>query len=197
MLLNAPVEVERVLALVNGVPVLASDEELAEIAALVPRQTGESDTDYRNAVIGALIDLELRWQDLNAAGVVQRTPIDMDAAWHSVVARVGGEQALHERLVQVGLDEALLKELLHRAAVVEAYVARRFAPFARPSQDEVEDAYRTEVVAPARQAGSRPPELVVVRADLESVLRERKLKSEIDRWTEELERRAEVIRYVR
>ena len=185
------------LALVNGVPVLASDGELAELAALVPRETGESDADYHRAVVTALIDLELRWQDLNAAGVVQRIPIDMAPAWQGVVARAGGEKVLDERLARAGLDEALLKELLHRAAVVEAYVARRFAPFARPSQEEVEDAYRTQVVAPARQEGRPAPELASVRSELESLLKERKLKGEIDRWTEDLERRAEVTRYVR
>ena len=197
VLLAAPVEVERVLALVNGVPILASDVELAEAAAIVPRQEGEGDADYRKTIIEALLALELRWQDLSAAGVVQRTPVDMDKAWDGVVRRAGGHEVLGARLQALGLDETLLKELVHRAAVVEAYVARRFAPFARPSPEEIQEAYRTEVAAPARSAGRQPQPLESVEPQLESLLKERKLAAEVERWTAELERRAEVTRYVR
>lgn len=196
-LLAAPVEVERVLAMVNGVPVLASDVDLAQTAGLVPRKAGESDGDYRGAVVGALIALELRWQDLSAAGVVQRTPVDMEAAWRGVVERAGGAEKLRDHLTALGLDEAMLKELVHRAAVVEAYVARRFAPFVRPTQEELEGAYRAEVLAPAQRSGQQPPTLEAVRPQLEALVKERKLDAEVERWTAELERRAEVTRYVR
>ena len=89
VLLTAAVEVERVLALVNGVPVLVSDVDLAEVAALVPRQPGESDDDYRRAVVEALVDLELRWQDLEAAAIAPRIPVDLDAAWRKAVLAGG------------------------------------------------------------------------------------------------------------
>lgn len=197
LLLAAPTEVERVMALVNGVPVLASDVQLAEVSGVVPRQPGETDTDYRRVVTEALIALELRWQDLAAAGVVQRTPIDLDAAWQGVTERAGGAAALQERLSGCGFDEALLRELLRRATVVETYVVRRFTPFVRPTREEIEATYRAEVVDPALQRGERPPELGEVRTSLELLLRERKLKVEVDRWTAELEKRAEVTRYVR
>lgn len=196
-LLAVPVEVERVLATVNAVPVLATDVELAELAGVVPRQPGESDAAYRRAVMEALVALELRWQDLSAAGVVQRTAVDLDAAWRVVADRAGGAEALDARLAAAGLDRALLGELVRRAAVVEAYVSRRFMPFVRPTQEEIAQAYQAEVVAPARAAGQGVPELEAVRATLEALLKERKLAAEIDRWTAELEGRAEVTRYVR
>jgi hypothetical protein len=197
VLLTAPVEVERVLAVVNGVPVLSSDAELAEVAELVPREAEESDLDYRRAVVTALVDLELRYQDLAAAGVVERTPVDLDAAWSGVVKRAGGADALKARLAASGFDEAVLRQLVRRAAVVEAYVARRFAPFIRPSRQEVEQLYRDEVVTRAQASGVAAPTLDAVRPTLESLLRERKLADEVGRWTDELAKRAEVVRYIR
>jgi hypothetical protein len=195
--LASGVEVERVLALVNGVPVLASDVELAEVAALVPRADGEVDADYRRAVLDALVALQLRWQDLEAAALTERVQVDLGAAWTGVAARAGGEAALAERLAAIGLPEETLRDLVRRAAVVESYVATRFGPFARPTPREVEDAWEAEL-APALAAQGKPvPELAAVRAEVEALLRERKLDAEVRRWTAELESRSSVVRYSR
>jgi hypothetical protein len=197
VLLAAAVEVERVVALVNGVPVLVSDVELAEVAALLPRQQGESDDEYRRAVVEALVDLELRWQDLEAAAIAPRIPVDLDAARQKMVGRAGGETELRRRLERIGLSEGALRELLRRAAVVEAYVASRFGPFVRPSAQEIDKAWHDELVPKLKAAGQPVPDLSQVRADVETLLRERKLTAEVERWTADLAKRAEIIRYFR
>jgi hypothetical protein len=191
------VEVERVLAVVNGAPVLTSDADLATIAGLVPREEGESDAAYRRAVVEALIALELRWQDLQATGITARVSVDLAAAWSGVVARAGGAEALGAELSRHGLPEAVLKELVRRAAVVEAYVADRFSPFARPGPDEVDRLWRNELAPALAASGKEPPELAEVREQVEALVRERKLAAEVARWTAELEKRAEVLRYLR
>jgi len=103
VLLAGGVEVERVLALVGGTPILTSDTELADAAQLVPRVAGEDDAVHRTAVIDALIALELRWQDLETAAMASRTQVDLDAAWASTVKRAGGEDALRARLAAINL----------------------------------------------------------------------------------------------
>jgi hypothetical protein len=197
MAVTTGVEVERVLALVNGAPVLASDLELAEVAQLVPHAGGESDGDYRRVVVEALIALELRWQDLEAAALTQRVQADLGAAWAGVVARTGGTEALRERLAATGLPEDALRELVRRAAVVEAYVATRFGPFARPTPREVEDTWSSELAPQLRAQGKPVPDLAAVRAEVEALVRERKLDTEVRRWTTDLEQRATVVRYSR
>jgi hypothetical protein len=192
----ASVEVERVLAVVNGVPILASDVELAEAAALVPRQTGEGDAEYRRAVVGALLDLELRWQDLNAAGIALRMPIDLDAAWQATARKAGGEEGLRNTLAQIGLNERELRELVRHAAVVQAYVASRFAPFVRPTPQEVEAAWRQELAPQLEKEGKQVPPLTDVREKVEGLLRERKLSAEVERWTADLAKHAEIVRYL-
>src|SRR5512136_200496 len=194
-MLAASVEVERVLALVNGVPVLASDVDLAEVAALVPRQQGESEDDYKRAVVEALVDLELRWQDLEASAVASRISVDLGGAWRKMVQRVGGEEELRRRLERVGLSEGALRELVRRAAVVEAYVASRFGPFVRPTAQEVEKTWLEELVPKLNAAGQPVPDLSQVRPQVEALLRERKLTAEVERWSADLAKRSEIIRY--
>lgn len=196
VLLAAAVEVERVLALVNNVPVLASDVELAEVGALVPREPAESDAGYDRAVLEALVDLELRWQDLQAAGIAARTQVDLDAAWRATVERAGGEEALRDKLAKIGFNEGPLRELVRRAAVVQSYVASRFGPFVRPTSQEVETFWQQELVPQLKSEGKAAPPLADVRPKVEALLRERKLAAEIDRWTAELAKRAEIVRYL-
>jgi hypothetical protein len=195
--LSSAVEVERVLALVNGVPVLASDVELAEVAQLVPRGDGEGEVEYRRAVLDALIALQLRWQDLEAAALTERVRVDLTAAWGSVVGRAGGEAALRARLDAIGLPPETLRDLVRRAAIVEAYVATRFGPFARPTPREVEDAWKDELAPNLAASGNPVPDLAAVRAEVEALVRERKLDAEVRRWTAELATRASVVRYSR
>lgn len=192
----ASAEVERVLAVVNGVPILASDVELAEAAGLVPRQAGEDDTDYRRAVVSALVDLELRWQDLTAAGIAARVQTDLDAAWRATVQRAGGDEALRRRLERMGLGERELREMVRHAAVVQAYVASRFAPFVRPTPQDIETAWREELLPQLEKEGNHVPQLADVRGEVEALLRERKLSSEVERWTADLAKRAEIVRYL-
>lgn len=196
LLIMTAVEVERVLAVVNGVPILTSDAELAEVAVLVPRQAGESDLEYRHAVVEALVDLELRWQDLTAAGITARAQADLDAAWRATLQRAGGEELLHRRLSGMGLGERELRELVRHAAVVQAYVASRFAPFVRPTPQEIETAWRQELAPQLEKAGKPVPVLADVRGEVEALLRERKLSAEIERWTADLAKRTEIIRYL-
>jgi hypothetical protein len=191
------VEVERVLALVNGAPILVSDVDLAEVGGLVPREAKESDEAHRAVVAEALVLLQLRWQDLESAGVVSRIQADLDAAWQAVVTRAGGAEALRARLAGIGLEENHLRELVRRAAIVQAYVGARFAPFVRPTTQEVEKTWRSELAPKLAAAGQPVPDLKEVRAQVEAIVRERKLDEEIDRWTHELETRGEVVRYFR
>lgn len=191
----AAVEVERVVALVNSVPVLSSDVEAAILAGLVPRGTDESEAAYRRAVAEAVVQLELRWQDLDASGIANQLHPDLAAAWARVVNAAGGEEALEARLAAVGLPVEVVRTQVRRAALVEAYVARRFAPFARPSERDVIQAWEGEFVPQLRARGEPVPELATVRATVEAILRERKLTAEIERWTAELEARGEVVRY--
>lgn len=193
--LLAKVEVERVVAVVNRTPILASDVEIVELAGLVPRSPGESDGTHHDAVREALIALSLRWQDLDRTGLAARIRPDLDASWASVVARAGGAEILLQRLAAAGLSEALLRELVRRMATVEAYAAERFGPFVRPSPQEVEAAYATELVPALAARGSASPPLDEVRGQLEELVRERKLAAEIERWTAELAARARIRRY--
>jgi hypothetical protein len=189
------VEVERVLALVNGVPVLASDVELAELAGLVPRESDEDIGAYRQAVTEALVALELRWQDLTSTGAVAQVKVDLDAAWARVVSQAGGEEVLRSRLAAAGLPEALVRDLVRRGATVEAYVANRFAPFVRTTREEVDSVWQRELRPQLEKAGEPVPDLETVQSEVTALVRERKLVSEVERWTLELEKRGEVVRY--
>ena len=189
----ATVPVERVVAVVNGVPVLETDVRLAEIAQLVPRLPEEDAAAYRRTVTTALVDLELRWQDLKSAAIAQRTAVDMDRVWAAAQSRAGG--ALDGALAAAGLDPGMLRHLLLKAAIVQAYVANRFEPFIRPTDAEVESLWRTKLVPELEAAGKSVPSLADVRPQVEALVRENKLQTEIDRWTQELAQRAEIVRY--
>ena len=185
------------MALVDGVPVLLSDVQLCEAGGLVPRGEGEDDASYRASVVEALIALELRWQDLASAGALERVAVDLDAAWRKVEKRAGGGEVLRQRLAGLGLAEPTLRELVRRAATVEAYAARRFAPFLRVTAEEVETVWQRRLASELAAQGVTAPSLDEVREQVEAHIRDEKLATEIERWTRELASRHQVVRYRR
>ncbi|MGE5236834.1 MAG: hypothetical protein ACM3O7_10840 [Acidobacteriota bacterium] len=196
-LLATSVEVERVLAVVNDEAILTSDVQLAELANLVPREQGETDKAYHGAVLEALIELDLRWQDLESSGLSERVEADVDGAWAAAVKSAGGQDQLDGRLREIGLPEVALRRLVRRAAIVQAYVSSHFAPFVRPTVDEIKAVYDRELLPATRKAGEAVPELAAVRPQIEEIVRQRKLLAEVDRWTKELAARGQVVRYYR
>ena len=161
--------IERVLAVVDGHPLLLSDvSDLERVRGL-----GE------DAALEAAIDERLMFQE---ASRLAQTEVLKDEEERALAELVERKPILREQVPEAGL-----RRILRRQITILKYVEFRFRPQLRVSDEEVRAAYEADPQAGA----SWEAEKEKIRERLER----RALDERIEAWVRELRSRAEV-RYV-
>jgi hypothetical protein len=189
--------VEEVLAVVGNTPILYSDVTLAALVHLLEPDAAESDQDFRSRLLDARIRLEVEFRDLEESGLLFRLELDTQKARSALIARGGGAEELEPQLAASGLSWPDLDELALRIAGVDAYVQQRLRPRVSVSMEEIDAAYQELLVAEIATADEPPPPIAVVQDQLRTLLVERKLNEEIERWLVRAGDRQEVTRFSR
>jgi hypothetical protein len=185
---------EEVVAVVGSSPILASDVALADLVHLVERAPGEDAGAYRSRLLDARIRLELQFRWLEETGALYRLSPDVAASAAELEASIGPDS--EPRLAELGLSANDLTELALRIAATRAQVEQRLRPRIKVSRAELDEAYQRLVDEELLPAGAEVPPLEAVAAQLERLLTERKLNSELELWLEQARERFAVRRYV-
>ncbi len=186
---------DRVLAVVDEDPILASELDRAIFVGQQHPSPGEADKTFRRRVLEDLIAQRLRFHEIDRFGLEQ-VPVDqIEKQVAQVHAAYKDEAAFRRKLAEVGLDEAALRQMMARQLEVLAFVDERLGPQVFVGLDDIATYYRN-VLTPQLQKQHLPvPPLDDVREQIRGVLRQQRLAEEIDRWTEELRRKANVVVY--
>jgi hypothetical protein len=164
---DRPQTIESILAVVDRRPVLLSEVKLtAELQGVDERQALE-----------LLIDEVLMYQE------ARRFPQSRSSAEEDA-------QALHDlqgRVSKGATQHALLAATARRQATILRYVAVRFRPLVRVSDDDVERNYEREYLSQAN-----PPALAQVQGLLRSKLAAQALDQRIEAWVRDLRARVRI-----
>ncbi|KAB2963700.1 MAG: hypothetical protein F9K16_06100 [Thermoanaerobaculia bacterium] len=190
---EGPVLVERVVAVVDEDPLLLSDVERVLGLRLVARQPEESDAALRRRVLDGLIEQRLRLHEIGRFGFEDAPLEEVDRQFAALRERFPDEAGFAAELARLGLDEDGVRQLLARQLAVLGYVEERLGPRVFVGVEEIRRHY-DEVLRPELEAaGAAVPPLEEVREQIRAVLREGRLNEEIERWTAELRREADVV----
>ena len=185
--------VDRVVALVDEQPILLSDLERVIGLGLVVRQADESDDSLRRRTLDRLIELTLRQNELGRFGFQQVPVEEVDLQFDAVRASFESEAAFLAELGRLGLDEQGVRQLLARQLATLAFVEERLGPRVFVGIEEIRRYYEETLVPDLAKIGQPAPPIEEVRESIRALLREKKLDEEIDRWTAELRRAADIV----
>jgi hypothetical protein len=186
---------DRVLAVVDEDPILASDVERAVKLGLQQPNPGESSEAFRRRVVNSLIEERLRFHEIDRFGFEQVPVEEIERNVAKIRARFPNDAAFQKALKEVGLDPKKLRQLVARQILVLTYVDERLGPRVFVSLEDINRYYR-EVLTPEMQRRGQPVAPVEdVREDIREVLKQQKLTQELEKWTQELRERAEVVVY--
>lgn len=160
--------VERIMAVVDGRPVLLSE------VRLLARVRGETE----KAALSALIDERLMFREasrLSQAAVTQEEEARVLAALKDKL-RDGLEES-----------EAELRRLVRRQLGIVKYIEFRFRPQVRVGDEAVRREYESRYAS----AGGAPP-LSAVAEEIREALAERELSAKIEAWVKDLRSQAEI-----
>jgi hypothetical protein len=171
-LLGAPAAraevVERILAVVDGRPLL-----LSEVRLLGPLRGLD-----RDAALEALVDEQLMLREASRLAQSVVTAEDEQRAFESLLQRHPGAAAL---------PEAELRRLVRRQTAILKYVEYRFRPQVQIADAAVRQAYEKEY-------GSRAdvPSFEAAAPEIRRQLADRELDEKIEAWVKELRAGAEI-----
>jgi hypothetical protein len=185
--------VDRVVAVVDEDPILASDVERAIGLGLVAARPEESRDALERRALDGLIEQRLRLHEIGRFGFEEAPLAEVEAQYRKYREGFADEAAFRAELARLGLDENGVRQLFARQLSVLAYVESRLGPRVFVAVEDIGQYYDEVLVPELRAKGETPPPVEEVREPIRALLREQRLDQEIDRWTAELRRDADVV----
>ena len=183
---------DRLVAVVDEDPILLSDIQRAIALGLVKDEPQESDCQRQRRVLDGLIDQTLHLHEVERHDFSQLPSSEIDRQ----IARISGQFTdrgeLQQRLEDLGLDDEGLRLLISRQLRVLVYIERRLGPRVFIKQADIQTYYDDVLVAEMVEQGTEPPPLATVQEQIRDLLHELRLNEEIEEWTEELRREADI-----
>ncbi len=195
-----PEILDRILAVVDEDPILASDVDRVLGLGIVSAEpegdtSDEKQETLRRRVLDQLIEERLRFHEIDRFGFTEVSLADVEKGYQGIRRRFGSEQAFRQRLTELGLDPDGVRQLVARQIMVLTFVEERLGPRVFVGSDDIRAYYDGPLTDELRAGGRSVPPLESVREDIRAVLKEARLNEEIERWTEELWREADVEDY--
>ncbi len=183
---------DRVVAVVDEDPILASDIDRVIGLGLVEPKAGESGDLLRRRVLDQLIEQRLRSHEIDRTGFIQVPVEEIQLQIGEIRARFPDEASFAHQLSELGMTRAALEQLVARQIAVLVYIDERLGPRVFVSLDDIRNYYASTLKVVAEKRGEKAPPLEDVREEIRAVLHEQRLNDELDRWSEELRRNADV-----
>jgi hypothetical protein len=188
----APQLADRIVAVVDGDPILQSDIDRALVLGLVDARPGETPQGLRRRVLDGLIEQRLRVHEVERYGFEQ-VPVEMIATQVDTIrARFPSEEAFRRRLADLGLQLEGLEQLVAQQLQVMVYVDELLGARVFIGLEEIEAHYQRVLLPRLQREGKPVPPVDEVREEIREVLRQERLNEELARWTAELRRQADV-----
>jgi peptidyl-prolyl cis-trans isomerase SurA len=192
----APAELkDRVMAVVDEDPILASELERVIALGLAQPNQGEAQEAFRRRVLEELIEQRLRFHEIDRFGFEQ-VPVDqIEKHVAQIRSRFPNDEAFRKTLRDVGLTPQSLRQLVAQQLMVLTHVEEQLGPRVFVSLDDINQYYRNVLTPQMQKQGAAVPPVEDVRDQIRTVLKEQRLNQELDKWTEELRRKADVAVY--
>lgn len=180
------------MAVVDEDPVLASEVERVIALGLAQPQKGEQNDVFRRRILNELIEQRLRFHEIDRFGFEQ-VPVDMiEKNVAQIRARFPNEAAFRKALQDLGMTQQSLRQLVAQQLMVMTHVEEQLGPRVFVSLDDINQYYRNVLTPQMQKLGQTVPPVEDVRDQIRNVLKQQRLNEELDKWTEELRRKADI-----
>lgn len=173
--------VDRILAVVEGEPILQSD--VRELGRFQQLADGRTDSDAQ--LLQKLIEQWIVAREAEAARFAHPSDGDVQREVQRLAAQFAAPQAYAARLRELGLQPAAVERLVGRQVFLSRYLDYKFRPAAQIQPEQAERYYREELTPQLRARGQAVPALETVREQIEELLIQREISARVSRWLNE------------
>lgn len=188
--------VDRVLAVVDDDPILASEVERERSLGRVERRPEESDAEFERRTLDLLIDERVRRHEVQRFGRAEVPVAEIERQVEIIRRRFADPESFRAELARRDLDETGLRQLVARQLATESFFREILGPRVQIDRDDIQLYYDSTLVPELQARGEPAPPLDEVREDIRTLLRAQRLNREIERRTEELRNVADIVDFL-
>lgn len=189
---GSAVTIDRVAAVIDRQVIAVSEISQMVETRFFARPTGQSDDDYRHAVLDNLIAQTLRYRDVERFGAQDIPKDSIEARLAEIEKRFASPADFATALQRAELTPEELRTLVKRQLQVEVYIQERFAPLVFIPNEEIDTYYKGTWSQQRSARGLAVPPIDEVREEIRTLLRADRLQKEVETWTTQLRARANV-----
>jgi hypothetical protein len=188
--------VDRVLAVVDDDPILASEVEREGSLGRVERRPEETDAELERRTLDLLIDERVRRHEVQRFGRAEVPVAEIEHQVEIIRRRFADLETFRAELARRDLDETGLRQLVARQLATESFFREILGPRVQIDRDDIQLYYDSTLVPELEARGEPVPPLDEVREDIRTLLRAQRLNREIERRTEELRNAADIVDFL-
>jgi len=190
--------VDKTVATVNGgvrTDLITYSDLLWQLALQPNAQLAQPTSEALNGALRLLEDQRLILQEAVKLPTITPTDEEITAARDALARQFTSREEFQQRMIKVGLTSEKLNEILQDRVHIEKYLDFRFRSFIVISQKDVAEYYNAVYVPRFKRRSPTVivPKLEEARAEIERVLTESKVESDIDTFLDSARDRAEIV----
>lgn len=180
--------VDKILAVVNGEVITLTDVRIADEFSLFsggPENGAEGTREILERYIDQKLVLQISGREVFVRGE------EIDAFLRQMAGKIG-YPAANEKLESFGLAWDDLRNYIREHIIFQKIIEQKFNKSVVISLDEIESYYNRVYLPVQKEKGKPVRPMMEILDVIESVLREQKVREQVDNWIEGLRRRAEI-----
>jgi len=193
----SPAEViDRIVAVVNGEPILQSDWDIAlRSEAFLAQRPLDLRPQAARAVLDRLIDQELLRQQIRSFHVQPVSPDDLRSRLQQIRAQIPGaatDAGWQAALQGYGINQAELSQRVAEQLAINRFVDLRLRPTVRLDRASIEAYYRDKLLPELKKKGAGEVPLAQVTRQIEEILSQERMDTMLNEWLRELRQQSEI-----
>jgi len=188
--------VDRIVATVNGQPILLSDWEVEmRFEALLNQKPLPVSDEVAHAALDRLIDQELLQQQIRSYRLMEPAAEDVSARVAEVRKQLpNGEDAAayHALLARYGLSEAEVRERVASQLAILRFIDVRLRPSVHVDRRSIETYYNDTLLPELRRKGAKLSPLAEVAPQIEELLSQQRVDALTNDWLKDLRQQNQI-----
>jgi parvulin-like peptidyl-prolyl isomerase len=177
------------VAIVNEQVITLTDLRIAEEFGLHDEELKERSGNLRPLILERLIDQKLVIALAGEEVLVEKEELDSFQA--GIIERLGNE-LVRRKLEEFDLDWDDLRGYIREKIDYQKIISRKFGQRIIVSLKEIENYYKQSYVSSQRENGLEPQPMMEILDEIESLIIQEKVKTQINDWIKNLRKKADI-----
>ena len=181
--------VDRIVALVNEKVITLTDMKIAEAFNFYDEELEGFNGNSRSFILEKLINQKLVIQLSSERVSVEKEKMDM--ALNMIIEKMGIDN-VERKMAEFGLGWEDLREYVWEKILYQTIISQRFSRVIIISLKEIEGYYHQVYIPRQKEKGAEPEPMIEILDEIESILRQERIKEQVDEWIGNLKKNANI-----